>query len=400
MGKNIVWRLLRKNISASQLVGYAIANFIGLAIVITAIRFYCDVNSLWNSEDSFLRKDYMIISKHVSGISSILGGDTSFSEKEIDRIQKQPWAKKTGNFTSANFDVYASLDIDGRGMSTSLFFESIPDEFFDVIPDGWEFDPGNPVIPIIMSKDYLSLYNFGFATSHNLPQLSESIICSIPLRITLYGDDGAMRESYYARIVGFSSRLNTIAVPQTFMEWANDRYSPGKPTSPSRLIVETNPPGDPAIKKFLEENNYETSGDKVDNGKASYFLTILTGIVVTVGIIISLLALFILLLSISLLLQKNREKLRELMQLGYSPGQVARHYYILVGAVNLAILVLSLLAMAGACGYWSNRLEALGIEGSSPMAAVLIGIGIMALITACNFIAISRNMRRNFFLGK
>ena len=61
MSKNIVWRLLRKNISAAQIAGYAIANLVGLSIVLTAIQFYRDVNSLWNKEDSFISKDYMII---------------------------------------------------------------------------------------------------------------------------------------------------------------------------------------------------------------------------------------------------------------------------------------------------------------------------------------------------
>ena len=37
--KRIVWLLLRRNISAGQIAGYALANFIGLAIVLCAIQF-------------------------------------------------------------------------------------------------------------------------------------------------------------------------------------------------------------------------------------------------------------------------------------------------------------------------------------------------------------------------
>lgn len=39
MIKNIVWQLLRRNISVGQLAGYAVANLVGLAIVLTAVQF-------------------------------------------------------------------------------------------------------------------------------------------------------------------------------------------------------------------------------------------------------------------------------------------------------------------------------------------------------------------------
>ena len=55
MKKSIVWQLLRRNISVAQLAGYAIANLVGLAIVLTAVQFYRDVTEVWNSEDSFIR---------------------------------------------------------------------------------------------------------------------------------------------------------------------------------------------------------------------------------------------------------------------------------------------------------------------------------------------------------
>ena len=69
MKRSIVWCLLRRNISVGQLAGYAIANLVGLAIVLTAIQFYRDVTTVWDSEDSFISRDYLIISKRVEGIN-------------------------------------------------------------------------------------------------------------------------------------------------------------------------------------------------------------------------------------------------------------------------------------------------------------------------------------------
>lgn len=393
---NVVWRLLRRNVSVSQIVGYALANLVGLSIVLTAIQFYNDINQVWEEEDSFFSKDYLIISKRVSGVNTLFG-NTAFSERDIEDIKSQPWTRKVGKFTAAAFDVRASINLGGHGVSSALFLESIPDDFFDIKPDDWGFTPGQREVPIILSKDYLALYNFGFATTRGLPQLSESTIGKVPLKLYLSRASDNATEVYAARIVGFSSRMNTIAVPQDFLEWANDRYATDKNKMPSRLIIEVNSPGNPDITSYLEQNNYEVAGDKVDNGKASYFLSIITAVVVSVGIIICILAFFILMLSIYLLLQKNKEKLHDLMLLGYSPSQVARYYYQLVGLVNVGVLALAIIILLVATMLWRAPLDELGVEGASLLLSIIIGVVIVGIITIGNFVAITRNVKNNFY---
>lgn len=393
---NVVWRLLRRNVSVSQIVGYALANLVGLSIVLTAIQFYNDINQVWEEEDSFFSKDYLIISKRVSGVNTLFG-NTAFSERDIEDIKSQPWTRKVGKFTVAAFDVRASINLGGHGVSSALFLESIPDDFFDIKPDDWGFTPGQREVPIILSKDYLALYNFGFATTRGLPQLSESTIGKVPLKLYLSRASDNATEVYAARIVGFSSRMNTIAVPQDFLEWANDRYATDKNKMPSRLIIEVNSPGNPDITSYLEQNNYEVAGDKVDNGKASYFLSIITAVVVSVGIIICILAFFILMLSIYLLLQKNKEKLHDLMLLGYSPSQVARYYYQLVGLVNVGVLAFAIIILLVATMLWRAPLDELGVEGASLLPSIIIGVVIVGIITIGNFVAITRNVKNNFY---
>lgn len=391
---DVVWKLVRRNVSAGQLAGYALANFVGLAIILTAVKFYRDVTVAWYGDDSAVDRDCVIISKKVTGLGSLLGGEVSFSEDEIADIAAQPWARRVGRFTASAFNVYASVDMGGRSMSTYLFFESVPDDFMDINPADWTFDPGHPEVPVVMSKDYLTLYNFGFAASRGLPQLSESMIGMVPVTVSLSGNGRQM--SLPARIVGFSPRLNTIAVPERFMEWANSRFA-GSPTeAPSRLIIELASPGDPAVSDYLAAHGYESAGDKVDNGRAAYFLSVVTGVVVAVGAIISVLALFILMLSISLLLQKNREKLHDLMLLGYSPRRVAWYYHAIVVTVNAVVLVASIAVMLAGSHCWSQPLASLGIAVSSPWIPIAVGITVMAAVTGINIIAINRNISRNF----
>ena len=122
----------------------------------------------------------------------------------------------------------------------------------------------------------------------------------------------------------------------------------------------------------------------------------MTSIVIAVGLIISLLAFFILLLSLYLLLQKNREKIHQLMQLGYSPSQVARYYHYIVLSVNGLVLVVALAVMLIASHSWQSSLEALGVEASPAWPTILIGVAIMSLISIGNLVAITRTIRKDF----
>ena len=387
--KGLMWKLLRKHISVGQMVGFGIANLVGLTIVILAVQFYSDVESVFRGEDSFLKKDYIVISKKVTGLWALLGGNVEFDGADIKEIKSQKWTRSVGEFSSSTYDVYASVEMGGRGMSTKLFFESLPTEFIDVKVSDWTFDESNPEIPVIISKDYLALYNFGFASAQGLPKVSEGMISMIPLRFVLTGN--GKRESVKGRIVGFSNRLNTILVPEEFMAWSNERYGRGNKGS-SRLIVDVNTPGDIEIKNFMDNKGYEIAGDKLDNSKANYFLTIVIMIVVIVGVLISVLSFFVLVLSIYLLLQKNVQKLQDLLMLGFSPQQAAKPYIKMVLLMNGGILLLSIVLMFIGRVSYMPMVSSLGVEGGSVVMSILVGVLIMSVITIGNVIAINKKI--------
>lgn len=396
---NPVNRLLRRNISVGQILGYAIANFVGLAILLTALQFYRDTTKAENTaDDSFISSDFLIVSKHVSDLNTLKGRASGFSREDIEELQRQPWVESVGEFTPSRFHVNAAIDFGGRGMSTHLFFESIPDEFFDVKPEGWGFDPSDStaIVPIVISRDYLALYNFGFAASRGMPQLSEQIVGSVPIDLSLSGNGN--RQHRMGEIVGFSSRLNTIAVPETFMQWANAEF--GDETEPdevSRLIVRTNDPGNPAIEKYFNENGIEVSGEKLNQGRAAYFLSIVSAVVIAIGLVICALAFFILMLSISLLLQKNKDKIHDLLMLGYTPRQVGGYYYRMVAMLNGSILLAALVVVIIASRMWTGVFAALGLSTTGCGVTILTGLALMAIVTCVNIIAIHRNVNRNFY---
>lgn len=385
--KNI-WALLKRNISKGQLLGYVISNIIGLSVILIGIMFYLDSNHSSENDEKFFLKDYIVLSKKVEGIGF---NSVNFSQDEIEELKKQPWVKRIGRFTSSQYTVYGAVDMGGRGLSSYLFFESVPDDFFDVKPSGWNFNPEEKFIPIILSKDYLTLYNFGFAVPQGLPQVSENIIGAIPLRLRLSGKD-QMTETFDAGIVGFSSRLNTIAVPQSFMDWANQRYSNDSIPNPSRLIVEIDRMSGKDPYGYLAEHNIEVAGDKSNEGNVSKFLSASSLVVTTNGILISTLAVFILILSIFLLLQKSKEKIRYLMLLGYSPKEISSYYERIVVAINVIVTAVAVAVSLFVRRIWMTQLSEIGLGNASIMPMLLLALGYLIIVTMLNIFIIRKFM--------
>lgn len=390
----LVWKLLRQHISVGQLTGFFLANLFGMMIVLLSIQFYRDTLPIFTQGDSFMKKNYIIATKRISTLGSFTGKSNTFSPKEIEEMKEQPFTESVGAFTPSLFKVSAGLGMQEAGihLSTEMFFESVPDEYVDVNLDKWRFDETSPIIPIIIPRNYLNLYNFGFAQSRNLPKFSEGLMNLIQMDIMLRGNGRA--EQFKGKIVGFSNRLNTILVPQTFMEWANKSFAPGKEAQPSRLIVEVKNPTDTAISNYFQQNRYETEGDSLDAGKTTYFLRLITGIVMGVGLFISILSFYILMLSIFLLLQKNTVKLENLLLIGYSPNRVALPYNILTVSLNLLVLVLSVGGVAWLRSYYIEIVSTLfpQLETGSLLPCWSIGCVLFLVVSLLNIMMIHRKV--------
>ena len=386
--------LLRRNISAWQLGAYAVACLVGLSILLVSLCFYIDLRSARSEGNE--TSDYIVLSKPVSLLSA-LGAKSaeanSFNAAEIENLKKQPWAKRVGEFTSADFNISASVEFAGRGLSTALFFESLPDEFIDIDTSDFHFDEAKGEIPVLVPRDYLAFYNYGFAASRGMPQLSEDIIKQVPLQIAVFGN--GHYDVFAARIAGLSSRLNTIAVPDSFMTMANERYGKGSASrNPSRLIVELSSPGDPAIAQWLDEHDIESSDDQLVSDRTVYLAGLAATVVGTVGAVISALSVMILLLSLFLLVQKNSDKIRDLTLLGYTRRQVGRFYYRLVIVINCAVTLGASAIALGASHFWKGALSSLGASGGSYLPVVASAIIIMTVVTAVSILSCSKMIKR------
>lgn len=392
MSKSItlIWQLLRKHISIFELAIFFIANLIGMVVILAGVQIYSDLKPILSGDEAIIGNDYVVVTHPVTRVGI---NTTSFSTDDIEELQNQEFVNSVGRFTSSQFEVDGSIVFGGRRLSTMLFFESIPDEFIDAIPDTWGFTEGDTTIPIILPRNYLNLYNFGFSSTQKLPQITETMVKSVNLGIELSGN-GHTNE-FTGRVAGFSDRINTILVPEAFMSWANGYYANVATDSPTRLILEVANPSDPNLLEFLEVNDYVLESKPAESGKALFMLKVCVAIIVVIGVIFSLLSIIILTLSIHLLLQKNITKLETLTLIGYTPSRVAMPYNALTLALNGAILILSLAVIFVAQNIYSDYLSQLdGITiSSSPIASIVVGVALTALITAFNIFVINRKIK-------
>ena len=327
----------------------------------------------------------------ITGRENILlnGMVLGFSEKEIRDITSQPFCKSVGAFTSSQYRVVCSLGMQGVAqMGTEMFFESVPDRFVDTDLRNWTFSPEDDVVPIVLPRSYLAIYNFGFAQSQSLPKISEGIIGMIDMVVVLRGNGQEQRLK--GKVIGFSSRLNTILVPESFIRWSNAKFAPEADLTPNRVIVEVKNPTDDTIVKYMNKHNLELEDDKLDAGKATYFLRVVTVLVMCIGLLISILSFYILMLSIYLLVQKNTEKLRNLLLIGYSPARVSLPYQLLTVGMNAVVLLFSFIIL------YMVRLWVMfpQMQDGSLSAAFGLGLCLFAAVSLINIVAVRNRVMK------
>ncbi|MCA4777770.1 FtsX-like permease family protein [Empedobacter stercoris] len=322
----LIEKLVRKNLSFLRIITFCFFSIIGFFILLLAGTIYLDYAKNFGEDSSVWKANYIVLNKKISSLQTLTGEKPSFNEDEIEKLKSQNFTAKVGTFKSSQFPV--KLQVGGiagiRGFSTDLFFESVPKDFIEVDQSDWKWQEGQDFIPIIIPKSYLNLYNFGFATSQGLPQVSESLFTKIPFQLIIGKDEN--QKIYQARIVDFTTKINTILVPENFLEWANQTYASQKTAQPSRLVVETKSQGDENASIYFEQHNYDINKDELKNNELTYYLKLAFSLVLFIGLIIVFAAIWLMIINFQLMIEKNKHKTKDLFLIGYNINQLARPY--------------------------------------------------------------------------
>lgn len=374
MRKNEFYPILFKEGGVSQFAFAIFGSIIGLALLLASVQFYLDIKHLLNDNEELIKPDYIIINKKVSGMNALKMASSTFAEGELGELKTQGFVKSVSPFISNGFEVKAFMD-PGYGVPaiyTDMFFESLPDEYLDIPRDLWKWQPGDSVVPIAVPRDYLSLYNFGYALSKNMPQISANMISMLKFQLTLNGRGVSKRT--VGQIVAFTDRINTILVPYKFLEHTNKELNTVAP-APSRILIEAKDPSDKGIPKFLENRSYETNKEKLKNSKLNILLNIMMSVLSGLSLTIIFLSFMVFTLAFQLLITKKSDSIRTLLYLGYGVGDITKYYAGLFIIVNVLIAIIAV----GITTWLKGKFFDVMLEFNFPVAG---GISIEVYATA------------------
>lgn len=341
MLNTILKKIIRTAGSGGRLAFAVFGLAIAMLLILAAVQLQANYNTLLYSksnQDSIA--NFLVISKPVTDETI---NQSNLTAEEINKLKQQPFIEEIGQLTPSSYQVRISTLSDRFPFSTEAFFESVPEQFIDVNDKNWKWTEQSDFVPIILPNSFLDMYNNGFAVAQDMPKLTPQLLTNIGFKLTVYSYSG--QKDYIGRVVGFSNRITSILVPQSFNELANKNFGNTK-SSPSRIVIKTNDPGDPKLTDYLKENNLVTDADKTRFSRYRKTVNIVANISWGTGAAMLLFALLVFTLFIQLTIASARNEINLLITLGTSPKQLQRFLIKRFFPVNVVITIIVLIILS------------------------------------------------------
>lgn len=302
---------------------------------------------------------------------------TGINPRVMAALKSNPLVREAWPMESAQFEVRASLGFGETQYSTELFLEAVDSRAADFSQEGWVWKPGQQVLPLVISRTFLGLYNLGFAPARGLPPLYPSTLDTIPLTFEFSGQ--GEKWVIPGRIVGLTDRFSTVLVPWDFLQEGNRKLAGSPGGKIRRAALGVSDPGDPGLMPFLRGLDLEVYGG---SGRSSDYVQLAQGFVAALGglgLLVLALALGLAAASLELLRQQGSRELGILEQFGAEPGKIAR---ILRGWFFTSLGLLAFLWVLGTLGLlmvFRPLTESLGLGYSGWWAAFSGGLAVWVL---------------------
>ena len=380
---------------------------LGSTLLLLALQLYLDAKKIIREIEG--PGNYFTVNKKIEGgaLANFGREEDAFSRDELREIQEFEGVRRIGTFTRNQFPITLYIWPSGKiglgaAAKTDLFFESIPDEFLDFIPDDWLWEENSTTVPIMVPKFYLDLWNFGLAPSRvEYPSLSVEAASGMPIQIFV----GENQEfTLNGRFVAFSKRINSVLVPTNFLKWANQKFGDqaakgffflwksgsidGPPVSQvdlanlmntaedfhtwevsplkrpadrmpasnavntqekesnsSRIILEIDENPSPSLLQLFEDRGYEINREFPEQDTLKQAIHGLFLGMAVIGGLLSLLSIASFSTSYRLVIARSAEQTRNLLLLGFSKTEISRVF--VKSFVQLFFLILTISILLG-----------------------------------------------------
>ncbi len=343
----MLFTLLKKIIKTSAGRTRFIMAFMGLSValllILSAIQIQANYNDLLQgktNQDS--TANFLVINKVVN--NNTLNA-TTLSDETLKDLQQQPFIESVGNISPGRFKASIESLIPAFPFYTDIAFESVGDDFIDVNSKDWQWNEDADFIPMIIPNMFLDIYNFQFSVSQGYPQITPDALKMLSFKVNLYNSYG-VAQSYRGRIVGFSDRISSVLVPQSFMNWANQKLGNQQSSKPSRVVIRTKDPGNPALVNYLQQKGLTTDADKTRFSKYRKIVEVVVNVSWVTGAIMLLFALLVFTLFIQLTIASCKDEIQLLITLGASPKQLSKFLMKQFFPPNIIIIGFTLLVIS------------------------------------------------------
>ena len=283
--------------------------------------------------------DFISISKTITNETMGKLEKNLFQQDEIKEVASKPFVDGVGPLIANRFRT--QLSVAGPiEFSTDFFVEAINNSFLDTIPPDFQWQPGQVNVPIILSSDFMEIYNV-FAPRYGLPQVSEATASRIVVLMKCYKENGE-QQVFRASIIAFSDRINSVLVPESFLTWANKEFANFTDVKATRLFIKTKDANNPELLQYLDAKKYKVNKDKTKFGRVKQVLQgVFSGLGVF-GLLVVVLALMLFSFYLQLMIARSKDNLQLLLTIGYSPDWLSKNVSRLFIPVYIIIILFSL----------------------------------------------------------
>jgi hypothetical protein len=376
-------KVLFQNQDKTQLFIAVLGSVIGMIFLISSIHYLIRVNEFGKGEE-ILGPNTMIIQKKVSNSSSLKITKNDFSNEEIERFKNESFVADAQAVICNNFNVLLLTDDPlVPKFSSDVFLQTVNAKFLDVPSKNWTWKEGDTIVPIVMPRDFLVMLNT-FMSASGIPQVSEDLAKDINFKLRISNE--TKKDFITARIVGFTNEIPSLLVPESFMNYANQKYATIKENKITNVMISSKEGEFGEMEKFLEERGLESRKSQVVIGKLKSIVSTLFVVLLVISVVTVVVSGLVLIQYMQLLIANNQYQIRTLLRLGYHTNNIVRLFtrYLAVtfGIVSIIAFVLFLIEKL----FVDELFEKGGISINQSLSVVSL---ISIIISFCIFVSIS-----------
>ncbi len=382
-------KLLFRNRRKLSLYISFIGAILGINFLLLTTEIYQRINHILEAEE-VLGKNTVMIHKIVSEQHLIGLGSTDFNDTEIKELRDKGFLTKVSpvklNLFSASIGLHESMEGTIPYFRTDTYLNAVADEFIDTDRSQWHWDENSDFVPVIMPKVYMTMLNHGFAQSYGMPKISEGIAKSILFKIEI--DYKGKTHKFTGRLVGFSQSINSILVPESFMDFCNERYAVKDKINPSQLMVQFDEGAYGQFSDLLEEKRMEIQKSQFDLAKLKSILNMVIYFIGIEALLIIILAINGITLYSELVITRAMYEIRTLLRIGYGINTILMKFTLYFFLRFLIIVVAANLLVFPEFAFLGPKIKQIGMNPDYQISelSIIISVSILIGMVILNYI--------------